>query len=272
MHILAIGASRNIGYLATRTLLAENHTVTYLLRKPEVFDKDLELQKYIKNGQAKVIKGDATVKEDIRKAFTETSTNGNTLDAVLFSVGGSPSFTLTKGFVLNPPNLCSSSLFNVLACYPTNTPDAPQPKLIIISSNGLTDAGHAALPILIKPLFSSSALKSAHADKLVMERAVFHASNLTWPQKDPANIATFLGASWKDELKEPGYLKEVVIVRPSLLVNGNDSPPRGAYRTSTEELKGAYTISRKEVAHFVVEGVLKHWDQWRGKFVNITGK
>jgi len=80
-----------------------------------------------------------------------------------------------------------------------------------------------------------------------------------------------LGERWQDELS-PGFLKEVVVIRPSLLVDGDDKPAKGAYRTSTDELKGAYTISRKEVAHFVVEGPLKHWDDWRGKVVNISSK
>src|SRR5215470_5804929 len=78
---------------------------------------------------------------------------------------------MSQGFSLNPPNLCSASLFNVLACYPTDI--SPQPKLVVISSNGLTDAGHAALPFVIKPLFSI-ALKSPHADKLVMESMHLH--------------------------------------------------------------------------------------------------
>jgi len=85
------------------------------------------------------------------------------------SLGGIPSFTLTKGFVLNPPNLCSNSLFNVLSCLASTLAGGTQPKLVVISSNGLTDAGHASLPLLIKPLYSVL-LGSPHTDKLVMER------------------------------------------------------------------------------------------------------
>ena len=57
------------------------------MRKPEVFDNDVELQTYVKKGQAKIFKGDATVKEDIHKVFTEAQASGNRVDAVLFSVG-----------------------------------------------------------------------------------------------------------------------------------------------------------------------------------------
>jgi len=45
------------------------------------------LQNYLKNGQAKISKGDATVKEDVQKAINEATADGKKLDVILFSVG-----------------------------------------------------------------------------------------------------------------------------------------------------------------------------------------
>lgn len=100
--------------------------------------------------------------------------------------------------------------------------------------------------------------------------AIFHAANWDWPQEDPD--PEFLGKDWQKEIKPIGFLKEVVVIRPSLLTGGDDITAKGNYRTSLQELKGAYTISRSEVAHFVVERVSKHWDDWKGKVISITGK
>jgi hypothetical protein len=39
------------------------------------------------------------------------------------------------------------------------------------------------------------------------------------------------------------------------------------------DLKSARTISRKDVGHFVVEGVLAKWDEessWKGKCVSVA--
>lgn len=66
--------------------LGEGHTVTYMLRKPSVFDKDAKMQKYIQEGRAKIISGDATIRTDVQKALTEARIDGQ-LDSVLFTVG-----------------------------------------------------------------------------------------------------------------------------------------------------------------------------------------
>lgn len=71
-------------------------------------------------------------------------------------------------------------------------------------------------------------------------------------------------------MKPPGYLTELVIIRPTLLIDSDNKPATGNYKTTLGEFKGAYSIARKEVSHFVVEGVLKNWEQWRGKVVTIT--
>jgi hypothetical protein len=58
-------------------------TVTFLLRSPSIFDKDVLIQTYLKSGNARIVKGDATQEADTRRAWDEAGV----VDAVLFSVG-----------------------------------------------------------------------------------------------------------------------------------------------------------------------------------------
>lgn len=62
--------------------------MTFLLRNLSVFDKDETIQKYIKAGNAHLVKGDALVEQDVQQAWQEASKHGN-VDLVLFTVGKS---------------------------------------------------------------------------------------------------------------------------------------------------------------------------------------
>ena len=59
-----------------------------MLRSTSVFDQDVAMQKYIKNGQARLFKGDA-LKADTVKAGWEAAmeAGSGTVDLVLFTVG-----------------------------------------------------------------------------------------------------------------------------------------------------------------------------------------
>lgn len=86
MKVFAIGASRNIGYHATVALLKQGHSVTYLLRRPEVFDADNDIKPFIDSGKVTIAKGDALVVEDVRKAWQVATADGP-VDVIIFSVG-----------------------------------------------------------------------------------------------------------------------------------------------------------------------------------------
>jgi len=65
-------------------------TVTFLLRSgPAVFDKNATIQKYVKSGKARLIKGDALNKEDVRKAWEEAAKGDGwvSVGILLFTVG-----------------------------------------------------------------------------------------------------------------------------------------------------------------------------------------
>jgi hypothetical protein len=47
---------------------------------------------------------------------------------------------------------------------------------------------------------------------------------------------------------------------------GKDKLP---YRVSEQEL-GGYTISRKDIAHFVVDALTRRWNEFENKRVNVA--
>lgn len=107
---LVIGGSRNIGYHSAIRLLGEltpfsynSHvltsraalgaTVTFLLRSPQVFEQDDTIQQYIKEGKAHLVQGDALVKSDVSRAWSEAQhQDGRPADFLIFTVGASNPF------------------------------------------------------------------------------------------------------------------------------------------------------------------------------------
>ncbi|KAJ6594473.1 hypothetical protein B0H19DRAFT_916713 [Mycena capillaripes] len=269
-NILAVGASKNIGYFAAVRLLEQGATVTFILRTPSVFDTDPVIQRYLKSGKARLVKGDASRDEDTRRAWEEAGA----VDALIFSVGSIPKLDMFKGFVMDPPNPVTKCLLSVFCTMPKHT---SPPKIIIFSSIGLTPAGHAALPALLKPLYGV-VLAAPHRDKIGVERVVAHCAGWAWdPAVDGVVEADILADGWTTRagLPEPGSLTEVLVVRPALLTDGKCKADERAakgkgkmYRVGEGEL-GGYTISRKDAAHFVVNA-LSRWDEFRNKRVNVS--
>ncbi|KAI0934917.1 hypothetical protein AcV5_006607 [Taiwanofungus camphoratus] len=278
MNVYAIGASRNIGYYASVRLLEKGATVTMLLRSPSTFDHDSSIQSYVKSGKARLVKGDALNAADVQRGWESAmEASEGRVDLVLFSVGGTPKFSITKGFVIDPPNLCTKSLLNVLSTVPAALRDPiTQPRFITISSIGLTRASHDALPLALKPMYGYL-LRVPHLDKVGAERIVAHCAGRTWTDEEPQE--EIIGRDWKDTpgLLGPGELKHVVVVRPALLTDGackadkvDKASKKPPYRAADGELGDGYTVSRRDIAHFLVEGVLLNWDQWEGKCVSVA--
>lgn len=296
LNILAIGASRNIGYHVSLKLLRTGATVTYLLRNPSIFDNDSSIQPFISSGQARIVKGDGLVKEDLTRVWAEaiSRTDDGHVDYLLFTLGGTPKFSATKGFVFNPPNLVTLSLLNTFSTLPPSLTSTL--KCIIISSAGLTPASHASIPTLLKPLYTYILDSGPHIDKIGAERVLHHlVPGWSWTatsgdDKDPSTA--LLPTDWQnmEGLPKEGELKHVVVIRPSLLTDGESKAEKYAekekkhpekvekmrkkgkvpYRVSAEEELGGYNVSRKDVAHFVVELMLKRWDEFGNKVVNIS--
>ncbi|KAE9405604.1 hypothetical protein BT96DRAFT_916069 [Gymnopus androsaceus JB14] len=268
MNVLAIGASKNIGYYAALRFLDAKCNVTFMLRSPSVFDSDEIIQSYVKSGQAHLIKGDALVKSDVKHAWDEALTHGP-VDFLLSSVGTTPSsFSFRKGFIITPANLVTQAILNILCTMPTQS---PQPRIVTISSSGLTHSGHADLPILLKPLYA--ALEVPHKDKLGAERAIAYCAGWKWDTETDGPGDDVMGEGWmeREGLPAAGTLKGVLVIRPALLTDGScraDSN-KNAYRVKEEEI-GGWTVSRKDVAHFVADAMLNRWNEFSDKIVNIA--
>lgn len=175
---------------------------------------------------------------------------------------------------MSPPNLVTQSLLNCLETLPT-----PYPNIIVISTMGLTRIGHDKLPFLLKPVYSYL-LPAPHADKCGAEEVLAHCAGYGWEAEETYTGTKVLGTDWKAsaDLPAPGTLKDVVVVRPALLTDGDcradtqkPSVHEGSYVVEEGDIAGGrWTVSRKDVAHFVVEKVVRNWDEWKGKRVSIA--
>ncbi|KAJ7772717.1 hypothetical protein DFH07DRAFT_878887 [Mycena maculata] len=269
LNVLAFGGSRNIGYFAAVRLLEQGATVTFLLRSPSIFDEDTTIQKYVQSGHARLVKGDALNEADTRRAWDAAGI----VDAVIFTIGTTPSsFSLTKGFLIKPHNLCTQCMLNVLCTMPTYA-DAPQPKFVALSSTGVTPASHKALPFKLKPVYSMIGVP--HRDKVAMERVIAHCAGWAWdPKADGAPTIDLMGAGWTDRkgLPAPGSLENALVIHAGFLTDGPCEADEGKrYRVSEEELgPDGYKISRKDAAHFVVDVLTRRWNEFGDKRVNLT--
>lgn len=270
IKVLSVGGSRNIGYYSSLRLLNLGATVTFLLRSPSVFNDDAAIQRYVSSGKARLVKGNALVREDVERAWTEAAKGDDDrpVDFLVFTVGGTPRFSISKGFVISPPNLVTQALLNCLETLPT-----PAPKIIVISSTGLTRVSHNNLPLLLKPLYGYL-LRVPHKDKCGVEEVLAHCVGWPWEERDSPG-PEILDPNWKERVPGHGQLKSVVVIRPALFTDGEcrgDGAPQNkqAYRVNEGDLSGSYMVSRKDVAHFLVEGVIKDWDTWQGKRVSIA--
>lgn len=184
--------------------------------------------------------------------------------------GGQGKFQLTKGIILTPANLVTQCLLNALITLP---PTSSQPKIITISSTGVTKKSHNKLPLLLKPLYGYL-LAQPHRDKSGAERLAAHCAGWEWEDGEVGE--DILAKGWQDTpgLPTQGSLKNIVVIRPALLLDGiaksdNTEGKRVAYRVQEGDFSG-WTVNRRDVAHFVVEGALANWNNWQGKCVSIA--
>ena len=148
---------------------------------------------------------------------------------------------------------------------------------------GITKESHAGLPLPLKLLYRYL-LTVPHMDKIGAERVVAHVAD--WPgdtEWDGEPDESIMGpGDWRkgEGLPEKGSLKDVVVIRPPLLTDGEcvaekvetkgGGKAKGPYRVQEGTLSGGWTVSRKDVSHFLVEGVIKNWREWKGKCVSIA--
>ncbi|KAH7105141.1 hypothetical protein BKA62DRAFT_634306 [Auriculariales sp. MPI-PUGE-AT-0066] len=257
MHILVFGASRNVGYLTATRLLAKGETVTLVVRSAATFDNDAAIQEHIKSGRAHVAVGDALKEDDVRRVI-----GANTFDFIVFSIGAAIQMAWPKP-VIKPADLCASSMNNLLAVLYSSPAEIKATKLVVISSSGLGRKGHDVLPLVMKPLYGWG-LEVPHVDKINMERALGRAAgHADWGEDATSEAAGVDAEPWLN----------VAVIRPAFLTDGDcnadkNKPGKEPYRIG-EYLRGAYTISRKDIAHFVVEEAIKDFAKYKDRAVDV---
>lgn len=251
--------------------------MTFLLRTPAVFDNDEVIQGHIKAEKAVLVTGDGLSQPDVQRAWDEASKTG-TVNAVLFSVGGIPKFSISKGFYIDPPNLVTQCFINTVCTMPADLrgPDS-QLRFVVVTSTGLTKSSLAALPFPIRFLYKFF-IHQPHKDKIGTERVIAHASGREWNDAEAAEPGEdIMGPDWKNKenLLSFGSFHGFLVVRPLLLTDGECRADKeeykrekAPYRVSEEEMS-AWTVSRKDVGHFIADAILAKWDQYKDKVVNI---
>ncbi|KAG8806110.1 hypothetical protein FRC17_005170 [Serendipita sp. 399] len=265
MHIFALGASRNIGYHASLRLLSKGNTVTFVLRNPSTLEADEALKEYISSGKARLVKGDALSSDDIKAAWLG-AVAVSPVDLIMFTVGATAaSFSLWEGFVINPRDLCTRSLLTLIKAIHSAMPEHPIPRLVVLSSTGLTRESKAVLPYILRPLYGWL-LHVPHDDKKGMEAVVFEG----WGKPYEAGELpgeTVLPSGWKEGLPSQNgeWAKESVIIRAALLM---DSAPRERYRAQVGDFTTTW-IARRDVSHFIAERLVNEWETFGGNVVTV---
>ncbi|KAK7455304.1 hypothetical protein VKT23_011177 [Stygiomarasmius scandens] len=125
---------------------------------------------FFNSSASRAKKGDALVEQDVKRAGGEAASHGpeGKVD-LLFTAGGTPKVSVRRGVYLIPDNLVTQSLLNVLRTMPP-TSKRPLPRIITISSTGLTKTSHESVPLLLKPMYSFLLAK----DRVGVERVASH--------------------------------------------------------------------------------------------------
>lgn len=109
-----------------------------------------------------------------------------------------------------------------------------------------------------------------------MEHVAAYCAGMPFP--DENYRPDLLPQGWKalEGVPAEGTFKSIVILRAGWLTDGpamaDEKSDQGKrpYRVYVGDDKAlGYTISRKDVAHFVVEEALGKWSDWEGKQINL---
>jgi hypothetical protein len=157
---------------------------------------------------------------------------------------------------------------NVLNHFPSPS-TSPQPRLIVLSTPGTTHSSHKLLPPLLRVAYPLL-LSQPHADKLGLEKVVYHSGGWKWDGKDKVK-PQILGEGWEKELPPSGWLKSAVVLQPALFTDGPckaEVEGKIAVRAGVG-LKGASQISRKDVAWWIVECLMVEFDSFANKTIGL---
>lgn len=162
-------------------------------------------------------------------------------DIIISGIGGKMLFDNPLKPTLDNPTICQDAIRTILAAARQAAPPSEsnkKPTLIVLSTTGISDKRD--LPFAMMPLYHWM-LKVPHEDKKVMETLI----------RDEMATAV-----------EKRGIGEYIIVRPSLLTDG-EGDGLGKVKVGVEEDPAVgYAIAREDVGRWVFERLVR--GEWKG--------
>ncbi|PWN23066.1 hypothetical protein BCV69DRAFT_297023 [Microstroma glucosiphilum] len=263
MKVAFFGASAGCS-LETLTLLLRNmpspsSTFHAMVRSPAKLQgvlRERGLAHHI-GSTVYIYEGDALVQSDIEKFLTQADTTGEgAISHIVSTMGPVGSINWLK--IWDPVVISKEQHF---MCYKTmkiilasmeklvaSTGAAVAPELVVVTSNGMTKSSFAALPLLWRFTYHWL-LKTPHEDKYAME-VLLHTT-----YSAPSTDFNLPGSPHAGKSSKVFHSDRLAILRPSFFVDGAMTCK---YRVSgdQENLKGAWTINRGDVAHCLTTKIL----------------
>ncbi|KAL8873477.1 MAG: hypothetical protein Q9174_001069 [Haloplaca sp. 1 TL-2023] len=211
--------------------------------------KKRSLSQEVLDAKLVVIQGNAKDEDAVRKVLV--SENGRLVDQIASGIGGAPRFTPLP--TIDDPLVCRETIATVVAALgrfsrASGDTAARMPLMIAISTTGLSQ--NRDIPLAMVPLYHWM-LAVPHADKRIMEERIV-------------------------EAKKGNLIRDYVIVRPSLLLDGQSKEVRVGWEGKAPGALGegaaiGYSITREDVGRFIFDNVIaKDGGELCGKKVSIT--
>ncbi|TFL00595.1 hypothetical protein BDV98DRAFT_569269 [Pterulicium gracile] len=282
-NVLVIGGSRDVGFPTALAFLERAFTVTFLLRDKHVFDEDGTVQAFISAGALKLVEGSAFTEADVKKAWDAAMKHGagpqRGIDVLTFTVAGSPKYAFSKAEA-SPPNVVTLAV-QALLCG-TRIASTPATRLILVTGAGALHESLSALPWSLRQLTLTTKAAS-NRDKLAAERLIAHAAGWTWdavkhgvPEEERMMEG---GKGWASRSGMPaeGSLTNLLVVRPLPLTDGecqgdktkDERHGKDPYKVETLNVNNEWSISKKDVAHFIVKAATSKWEQYKNSAVYL---
>ncbi|KAK4182719.1 hypothetical protein QBC35DRAFT_420259 [Podospora australis] len=243
---LFLGATGGVGFSALRRSLQAGHRAVALCRTPSKLSSRLPAES--QNGTLTLVEGNAHHLHAVLQSII--SVPGG-VDTIVFSIG--VYFSLSK-FGMEDPTVCEVGIKTVLSALAQARAEgkvAPDyhPRIIALSSTGISDAPGRDIPLAMVPLYHWM-LKVPHKDKKAMETALIESGEPKW-----------------------------TIVRPSFYV-GDAENPKGVragkedpVAKRVERKVVGYAISREDVGKWIFENLVgdeKRAGEWERRVASIT--
>ncbi|KAL4889546.1 hypothetical protein BDV59DRAFT_205216 [Aspergillus ambiguus] len=236
--------------------LKAGYTCRALARTPQTLQTLLEqngISPSTQSAHLTIIHGNATDAAAVRRTIVLAGNDDSTaapdaVDLIISGVGGKPTLGLS-GLHLDPPDVCADTARCILqVCREVYAAPAAaagggrKPVLVVLSTTGIAAPAKRDVPLAMVPLYWL-VLEAPHADKKVMEAVV---------------RGELEGADGEneDEGARRG-IRAAVIVRPSLLTDGEALGAEKVRVGSEDEPAVGYTISRRDVGAWVFREVVE---------------